>query len=295
MGSAYTPSQNAARAAFLKNLIAIASTEVPCDQESCSICCSIYEKRRALTFSDSHYACKMPCGHFFGYACITTWLNQLNVHTCPMCRFSFFDVGDIEKLAQEQVEEDAEEIERLTPLAYAYVHRYREDYMEKAIADIIAKLAEEKEPDSDSASDSEWGSDSDKESLASFAYQQELVAWARAAAEVNWDRHVSEQFVPDKIQEWLEERRERERLRYESSDENSEWDSGDEDELGDASDADTEATYYGGSDYEEYLDEDLRGVYFGLDVYGADDNSVPEKEDIEDTHKNTSDGDYVIV
>ena len=46
----------------------------------CSICLSLFEKGDTVN--------KLKCGHLFHDECITTWLTNDNMGTCPNCRKS---------------------------------------------------------------------------------------------------------------------------------------------------------------------------------------------------------------
>lgn len=97
MSSFYSPSQNPERVAFLHTLFPISNHILPNFQGPCTICLSDYE-------AHTHFATKLPCGHFFGHPCITEWLSQLNVSACPLCRTAHFPIPADEKVAREQMD-----------------------------------------------------------------------------------------------------------------------------------------------------------------------------------------------
>ncbi|KAJ4348041.1 uncharacterized protein N0V89_009413 [Didymosphaeria variabile] len=106
MSSTQTPT----RSSFINNLYQHTTLNFPASDPNCSICLDPYPTSLVVWNADGtllhgpqHIATKMPCGHFFGFACIWKWLNELS-STCPMCRASFFEVKEVEAVPELVVE-----------------------------------------------------------------------------------------------------------------------------------------------------------------------------------------------
>ncbi|KAJ4287650.1 hypothetical protein N0V90_012353 [Kalmusia sp. IMI 367209] len=68
-----------------------APAALPADK-TCPICSDEYTPT-----ATTHAAVRLPCGHFFGHACITKWLSLPNTCTCPYCRAKFFQLDPFEE------------------------------------------------------------------------------------------------------------------------------------------------------------------------------------------------------
>ncbi|KAL8858781.1 MAG: hypothetical protein Q9178_004698 [Gyalolechia marmorata] len=53
------------------------------EDKTCHICLS--------TFTSSDRPARLPCGHIFGFSCLTTWSVGRPVPTCPICRAQYID------------------------------------------------------------------------------------------------------------------------------------------------------------------------------------------------------------
>ncbi|PMD46974.1 hypothetical protein L207DRAFT_522440 [Hyaloscypha variabilis F] len=67
------------------DLVPVAIEDIPTEDRTCSICREEYPSEADTEDGDTPV--KLPCGHIFGFACITTWLhNKSQARNCPTCR-----------------------------------------------------------------------------------------------------------------------------------------------------------------------------------------------------------------